>query len=177
MTTTEQTKIHNLYIIQGEGGLYVGVTSDFRMRCYAHKRQAKINTTVPLYRYIQEHGGMDHFQIISLRRWECTRTEAIQAECNCIRELGANLNTYRGSETGSQRIDLAEFRAHGHTTMTPEDIKAYKKQYNAMWRETNREKDRAYMKKWHEEHPGYARERREARQFINEPAPVPAPSE
>lgn len=76
-------------------GIYVGHTTDFIKRSYAHERSSNDkNNNVLLYRTIRQYGGWDNWDMKIVDFFNCkNQTEAREKEQEYFIRLNANLNS------------------------------------------------------------------------------------
>ena len=127
-------KQHSLYLIAGFGESYIGMTGNVRDRFYKHQRLIIAGSNIPVHAFIREHGGWGSFVKKILCTVNCTRAVALQMESMAIQLYNPTLNRCKGSTTVSVPVDKDEFKAQQLSTKTPEQMREYKRQYNARWR-------------------------------------------
>ena len=120
--------IYKIQSIENEEDLYVGHTSDFVNRKYAHKSRCNNENQSgyysKVYKMIRDGGGWDCFTMVELYKFPCNNgNEARAEEDKRMHELKANMNERR-------------------SFMTEQDIK----EYNIKYKNDNREKHKAYAK-------------------------------
>ena len=109
-----------------ESLVYVGHTTNFDKRKTAHKSNCKNESercyNLKVYQMIRENGGWDMFRMREVEKFSCNdKREAERRKIEVMKELKANMNTYR-------------------SFLTEEESKEYRKEYLKEWRETNKEK-------------------------------------
>ena len=80
-----------IYSITTKDGLYIGSTTNFKMRCYRHKSNLKRGEPYPLYENIRDNNG--HYKIEIILELVCedkTELRKIEEEYRIL--CGANLN-------------------------------------------------------------------------------------
>jgi hypothetical protein len=76
---------------------YVGHTTDFIRRKYAHKRtcnkEGKKSHTIKLYATINDTGGWDNWSMVEIEKYPCNSSnEACSREREWFERLGSSLN-------------------------------------------------------------------------------------
>jgi hypothetical protein len=121
---------------------YVGHTTDFTKRKYTHKHNAVSNRcNYKLYRFINENGGWDNWQMIMVEKIECAdNLEATARERYWFETLGATLNG------NVPNRNIQEWTREYYDTNHEKILQKAKKYYDANqekikeYRDTNREK-------------------------------------
>ena len=82
-------------------GVYVGQTSDFKSRKYAHKQACNdLKSHIKLYETIRANGGWDNYNMIVVEKYPCNNSiEARIQENKWYHELNADLNSNRPHTT------------------------------------------------------------------------------
>jgi len=124
--------IYKIERIENDKMLYVGHTTEFNKRKGHHKNNCK-NTqgklyNLKLYQMIRENGNWEMFRMIEIEKFSCNdKREAAKKENEVMKELKANMNTYK-------------------SYLTNDEIKEKKKD----WRLNNKEKKKKHDKKYYE---------------------------
>jgi hypothetical protein len=86
--------------------IYIGATTDFTRRKYAHRNKANLAKTethykhTKLYDLIEKNGGWNNFTMTPIKPFPCKNCyELYEEEDKLIREMKSTLNV-RGIETG-----------------------------------------------------------------------------
>ena len=105
--------------------LYVGHTTNFSQRKYAHKMSCK-KQNIKLYNIIRDNGGWDNWEMIEIARYNCKNSsEARIKEHYHYELLNSTLNSYPPvqnklqlycSECNKQFASKREFNLHNHKT-------------------------------------------------------------
>ena len=90
--------IYKIQHLENEELLYVGHTTDFKHRKYAHKAACNSltnsNHNLKVYQMMRENGGWVNFNMVVLHKYPChSREEADKEEDKVMRELKANMNS------------------------------------------------------------------------------------
>jgi len=134
-----KTIIYKIEHIENESLVYVGHTTNWEQRKYRHKlvcyNEKGKAYNLKVYQMIRENGGWNAFKMIEVEKYPCKdRREAEKRENDIIKELKANMNTYK--------IFLSE-----------EEKKEYKekiKDYNEKYYENNKDKLKKQRQKYYE---------------------------
>ena len=94
MNKYKNTTIYKIFSEKSPENFYIGHTSlKLSHRFSIHKYECKVNRRKKLFKYIQENGGFDEFQIIALEKCECENVrEARMKERDYILMLKPTLN-------------------------------------------------------------------------------------
>ena len=100
--------IYKIENIENDNLVYVGHTTNWDKRKTAHnsncinKREPKYN--LKLYQMIRDNGGWDMFKMVEVEKCPCKdKREAERRGNELIKELRANMNSYRSFTTGEER--------------------------------------------------------------------------
>ena len=129
-TDYSKTIIYKIQSIDNPELLYVGSTTDFTKRKYAHKSCCNnpnlTGYNYKLYQMIRENGNWDMFNMIELYKFPCNnRREAEYEEDRCIREMKSSLNTTRAYSTPEEKQEQTKQWRLEHK----DELVEYKKQY------------------------------------------------
>lgn len=101
--------------------VYVGHTTNFTQRKKEHKSNVALNKPSKIYQIINENKGWDNWKMIEIEKYPCNDSnEARAREQHFIDEYKSNLNSHNAS-------------------ITKEDAKIQKSEYNKIYRETQGE--------------------------------------
>ena len=100
--------IYKIQHIKKEDLVYVGHTTNFTKRKCQHKYICKSELSskhnYKLYQMIRGNGGWEMFQMIEVDKYPCLdRREADKRETEIMKELKANLNTYKSYITNEEK--------------------------------------------------------------------------
>ena len=144
-----KTVIYKIQHIDKDELLYVGSTTDFRRRKNTHKQSCK-RGTIKLYEMIRDNGGWDKFNMVVIKEFCCENAEQARAEEDRImREMKANMNSYRAYLTEEERTQQNREYSEQYRENNKEKIKEYDEQY----REQNKEKIKQQNKEYYENQP------------------------
>ena len=138
--------------------VYVGSTTNFRIRKNSHK-SACSNTSSKehnryVYQFIRANGGWDAWSMVQVEAYNATTKRDLETrERHWLETLGATLNKLVPTRTQQ------EWR---------EENKEKKKETDKKWREENKDKEKERHKKWREENKDTEKERHKkwrAKQF------------
>ena len=129
--------------------LYIGSTTNFKMRKNKHKAACNKETSksynTMIYKMIRENGGWDNFTMIQIKEFPCNnRRESEAEEYKLMHELKAsmNVNKYSGEQ---KSIRFKEYRQNNITELTLYDKERYQKNkeyhriHNKEYKEKNKE--------------------------------------
>ena len=96
--------IYKIEHIENEDLVYVGHTTNFSKRKNQHQSSSRSEKSrfynLKLYTMIRENGGWDMFKMIEVEKYPCSdRREADKRECEVMKELKTNMNTYNSFTT------------------------------------------------------------------------------
>ena len=143
---------------------YVGHTTDFVKRRYAHKnvcyKEKDRHYNIYLYQFIRENGGWDNWEMINIETINCKDSlEAKTIERDFTEKLKAKLNRVKAIETQEEKAMRKQQWNENNTEHRKEYHKQYhqehKEEYNArskQYREEHPEEMKEYKKKWYEDH-------------------------
>ena len=139
--------IYKIEHLENESLVYVGHTTNFEKRKGEHKRNCKNENgkafNLKLYKMLRDNGGWDCFKMIEVEKYPCNdKRDAERRENEVMKELKANLNTYKSFRTDEER-------------------KEYEKEYNKEYYEDNRERIKSNNKEYYETNKDYYKEYRE----------------
>ena len=104
------TIIYKIEHIEKDDLVYVGHTTNWDRRKYQHKKccnnenSSKYNYR--LYQMVKDNGGWDKFRMIEVEKYPCSdRREADKRETEIMKELKANLNTYKSYTTKEEKSE------------------------------------------------------------------------
>ena len=88
--------------------LYIGHTTNWDKRKCEHKHRCNNGQSdkhnLKLYQMIRENGGWDKFRMLEVEKYPCLdRREADKREMEIMKELKANLNTYKSYITKEEK--------------------------------------------------------------------------
>jgi hypothetical protein len=149
--------IYKIEHIENENLVYVGHTTNFNKRKAQHKSDC-INENrkafhIKLYQMIRENGGFEMFKMIEVEKYPCNdKREALRREDEVMKELKADMNTYRAFLTQEEKKEShkeyyeenkrkIEKYEKEYSIKHKDEIKEYKKE----WYETNKEKVKKKM--------------------------------
>ena len=145
----ENTVIYKIQHSEKEDLLYVGSTTDFTKRKYAHKQVCNNpehrNHNLKLYQTICANGGWDSFKMLVVKNFPCyDKRQAEAEEDRIMRELKANLNMKSAVlDKIKMRQNKLEYRANNKDA-----IKNKEREY----RENHREQYADHCKRYYKEH-------------------------
>jgi hypothetical protein len=89
--------IYKIEHIEKDNLVYVGQTTNFKLRKSDHKRECNRrskNAGTKLYKMMRENGGWEMFRMVEIEKYPCNnRQEAERREAEVIQELRASMNT------------------------------------------------------------------------------------
>ena len=154
---------------------YVGSTSNFRNRKYQHKNDCNHpnnrSYNFKIYETIRQNGGWDNWRMVIIEEMiDATKIQAHIREEYYRVELGATLNSMCCG-TGLTREEYQKEYQKVYKQTNKEKIKEYQKVYKQTnkekqkeyikeYRQTNKEKQRQYQKEWR-------KRQKELKQLIN----------
>ena len=100
--------IYKIEHIENDNLVYVGHTTNFNKR-KAHHKSDCINENrkafnFKLYQMIRENGGFEMFKMIEVEKYPCNdKREAMRREDEVMKELKADMNTYRAFLTQEEK--------------------------------------------------------------------------
>lgn len=129
--------------------IYVGHTTDFKSRCYSHKKSCNNpndkNYNEYKYQFIRANGGWDNWDMIIIKTFSCGNKREAEAEENRImRELKATLNKYRPFITQDEKKEYYKKYNEEHK----DEINERQKQYYY----ENKDEISEQKKQYREEH-------------------------
>jgi hypothetical protein len=115
--------IYKIEHIEYDNLVYVGNTTCFDKRKTAHKSNCN-NENEPkynfkLYQMIRDNGGWDMFKMVEVEKCPCyDKREAERRENELIKELRANMNSYRSFTTGEEKkINNIEYKTNNRVKL------------------------------------------------------------
>jgi hypothetical protein len=140
--------------------IYVGHTTNFTNRKYAHKSDCNNikKNNLKLYQMINANGGWDKWQMIQIEEFCCqNRREADKRERELMEEFNANLNKARPIITEEERVvnkkeyyeknkDAIQVKQQEYNEKNRDAIATYKQE----WAEKNKDKCIASKTKYYE---------------------------
>ena len=144
-----KTIIYKIEHIEDDNLVYVGHTTCWDKRKCKHKnacmneKYKKHNLKV--YQMIRENGGWDMFRMIEVEKYPCKdRREAEKRENEIMKELKANMNTYRSYITDEEKKKrINEYSKKYYYN----NVDAYSEKHKAYY-EKNQEEIKDYAKKY-----------------------------
>ena len=139
--------------------VYVGSTTNFRGRKYAHK-SACSNTSdkghnLYVYQFIRANGGWDTWSMIQIEAYNATTKRDLETrERYWLETLGATLNRKVPTRTQQEYREENKDKKKETDKKWRVENKDKKKETDKKWREENKEK----VKKWHQENKEKAKE-------------------
>ena len=138
--------------------IYIGRTTDFKVRKCNHKNNSKVGTK-KLYRLIRDNGGWDEFEMRPIKAVDCKSSiEARIEEEKCRVEYNANLNTLKAYQTPESKIEYDK----KHKRENIEHYKEYKKNYTV----ANIDKIKKQNKEYYQQNVEHIKEYRDSRKDI-----------
>ena len=103
-----KTIIYKIEHIEKEDLVYVGHTTNFTKRKNCHKSNCKNELSskhnYKLYQMIRDNEGWDSFRMVEVEKFPCNdKREAEKRETEIMKELKANLNTYKSYITNEEK--------------------------------------------------------------------------
>ena len=100
--------IYKIQCINDESLVYVGHTTNFTKRKCEHKNNCKNELSskhnYKLYQMIRDNEGWDSFRMVEVEKFPCNdKREAEKRETEIMKELKANLNTYKSYITNEEK--------------------------------------------------------------------------
>jgi len=100
--------IYKIEHIEKEDLVYVGHTTNFTKRKNCHKNNCKNELSskhnYKLYQMIRDNEGWDSFRMVEVEKFPCNdKREAEKRETEIMKELKANLNTYKSYITNEEK--------------------------------------------------------------------------
>jgi hypothetical protein len=137
--------IYSIVCKTDENLLYIGSTTNFRMRKSSHKcvcnNEKNINYNVQLYVMIRANGGWDNFEMKPIKEYSCENNIQLVIEEERIRkEINSNLNTLKAYRT----IEEKQEDHKNYVINNREKVNETRQK----WIEENREKVNERKRKW-----------------------------
>jgi hypothetical protein len=136
--------------------LYVGKTTNFKMRVKDHKRSCYNENrkayNIKLYKYIRENGGWNNFNFIEIEKGEYNDKDSAFRERYWVENLNANLNSNIPSRTDKEL-------KKEYYEKNIEKIKEY--------RENNKKIIKEKKKEYYEKNKEYLKEKRKEYYYKN----------
>jgi len=141
--------------------VYVGGTSNFRIRKNKHKSCCTTKKTYKIYQIIRDNGGWENWTMLEIEKFPCKdKNESRTRERYWCEQLKSTLNTivpigkdeekrkeYLTKYKAEHAEEIKEYHANNYIE-NKEEIDARNKQY----REENEEKEKLRQAKYREEH-------------------------
>jgi len=134
--------------------IYIGQTTEFINRKYAHKfnclNETSKNYNLYVYKFIRENGGWDNWQMIQIEEFPCkNKREAAARETYYMKELKSTLNSRQSFTTEEERKE--QIKENHKEWRKTDKYKEYektdkRKQYNKEYQKT--EKVKNYRKEY-----------------------------
>ena len=129
-----KTVIYKIQHVDNPELLYIGSTTDFTRRKYAHKMACNnVNGKTynsKIYKMIRDNGNFDMFNIIVIKEYPCNnKREAEAEEDKLIREARANMNTIRAYVSREERLEQKRDYQHHYRLDNKDKIKEEKGHY------------------------------------------------
>ena len=126
---------------------YVGHTTNFRNRKYAHKQNCNNengkNYNAKIYKFIRENGNWDNWSMIPLEEHECENTiQSRIREQYWIDVKQSKLNSVRAYTSAEQEHELNKITKKQYRTNNQDTIRAYNQHYSI----DNKESIKDYQK-------------------------------
>jgi len=141
------TIIYKIEHIEKDDLVYVGHTTNWDRRKYQHKKccnnENSSKHNYKLYQMVKDNGGRDKFRMIEVEKYPCSdRREADKRETEIMKELKANLNTYKSYTTKEEKSEQdKKYREENKDKMNEyyENNKQIIKERSKLRYETNKE--------------------------------------
>ena len=138
---------------------YVGHTTDFVKRRYAHKnicyKEEDRHYNIYLYEFIRENGGWDNWEMINIETRSCRDSlEAKTIERELTEQLKANLNRVKAIETKEEKSVRKKIWRDNNPEYNKQYYQDHKEEHNArskQYREDHKEEIQEWKKKHYEE--------------------------
>ena len=155
--------------------LYVGSTTNFTERKYAHKKSCKTKD-YKIYTLIRANGGWENWSMVEIEKYPCADgNEARRRERHWIEELNAKLNTIRPIRTTEEVIEyMKEYRethkeqSAAYNEANKEKNKERYTEYNKIHKDQRAEYYEANKEKIKEQHNAYYETHKEQKAAYNE---------
>ena len=143
--------------------VYVGHTTDFVKRRYAHKNicynENDRHYNIYLYKFIRENGGWDNWEMINIETRSCKDSlEAKTIEREFTEQLQASLNRVRAVETQEEKTartkqwnEANEEHRKEYHRQYQQDHKEALRSYGKQYRKDNQDEMKEYRKKYYED--------------------------
>ena len=103
------TIIYKIEHIEKDDLVYVGHTTNWDRRKYKHKKCCNYENSskhnYKLYQMVKDNGGWDKFRMIEVEKYPCSDRRADKRETEIMKELKANLNTYKSDTTKEEKSE------------------------------------------------------------------------
>jgi hypothetical protein len=112
--------------------IYIGHTTNFLKRKYAHKKKCMINSIGKSYVhiFITENGGWENWDMIEIERIKCVdKIDACKQERKWVDELKPKLNIYRPIRLENEGIEHSRKKCREYWEKNKEQIKERKHLY------------------------------------------------
>jgi hypothetical protein len=131
--------------------LYVGHTTDFIKRKYAHKKVCNTETdkgyNFKIYKMIRDNGGWDNWAMIEIEKYSCNdRNESHARERYWYEELNANMNSNIPNRINKEWFIINKDKQNKYC----KEYSKINKDKLKLKREINKEKYKEYQKKYRE---------------------------
>ena len=108
---------------------YIGSTKNLKNRIASHKHNAKAYPDRKVYRYINNNGGFDNFEFITLFTTECSKNKKSRIEASLIINFKASLNIQIPLRTQEQYYSDNIDKIKDYYQANKERRIAYQKEY------------------------------------------------
>jgi hypothetical protein len=145
--------IYKIEHIENDNLVYVGHTTNFYKRKAHHKsdciNENRKSFNFKLYQMIRENGGFEMFKMIEVEKYPCNdKREAMRREDEVMKELKADMNTYRAFLTQEEKKEVHKEYGKKYWEENKgrfsECRKEYLKQYYDIHKENISEKGKQY---------------------------------
>ena len=141
--------IYKIEHIENESIVYVGHTTNFDKRKGDHKCSCRNKNNnkynYKLYQMIRDNGGFDMFRMIEILKYPCNdKREAEKKENEVMKELKANMNTYKSFTTEEEKKEKEKQYREDNKETIEEKKNEYMKDYMKSKKDRKHEYDKKY---------------------------------
>ena len=135
--------IYKIQHLEKDELVYVGSTTSFVKRKYAHKSACKTKPN-KVYEMIRDNGGWDCFNMIIIKDYPCHSSKELnQEEDRVMRELNSSLNMVRAYRSAEYKLKYTKEYAEKNK----EELKKYRVEYYQINKEQIKEARKEYVEK------------------------------
>ena len=136
--------IYKIEHIENDNLVYVGHTTNFNKRKAHHKsdcsNEKSRHYTLKVYQMIRENGGFEMFKMIEVEKYPCNdKREAERRENEVMKQLKANMNSYRAFLTQEEKISVHKEYNKKYWEENKGRFSGCKKEYSKQYYDINKE--------------------------------------